>query len=125
MICEDVRQLLPEVAERGVRLAGPVEEHIAACEPCSVELADYRVVLGGLAGLADVTFEPSASFVERVVAAGQGEMGRWSVGRRLLADPRVRYAAISVGGAAVVGAAAVRVVRRRSARRSARLAATV
>lgn len=70
-----------------------------------------------LAGLRQETEDPSEGFSARVLAVVGRPAVRWrGDARRLAFDPRVRVAAASVGGL-VVGAAAVAILWRRSARR--------
>ena len=42
--CNQVRPLLPELAEGALHEAGPVEAHVAGCPGCSLELSDTRRV---------------------------------------------------------------------------------
>ncbi|HEX2266988.1 MAG TPA: hypothetical protein VHI97_02140, partial [Actinomycetota bacterium] len=69
-----------------------------------------------MSALRDVMTEPPPGFLGRVL----GEvpyMSRRSVIKRVAADERFQYAALSLGGA-LVGAAAMGLLWRRSARRS-------
>ena len=61
MRCEDVRPMLPELAERGLRPVGPVEVHLSRCADCSEELRRYRSVIMGLAELRDGLEEAPAA----------------------------------------------------------------
>jgi hypothetical protein len=111
MRCEDVRPLLSQVAEGSLRIAGPVEAHLAECAACTADLEQYRDLMAGLGGLTDVLVEPSAGFLDRVLAEIPGPQGRL---RRVAVNRRVVF---SVGGA-VVGATAVGLLWRRNARRT-------
>jgi anti-sigma factor RsiW len=115
MRCEEVRQLLPELAEGELREAGPVEAHLASCVACSGELRRYRMIVLELASLRENLVEPADGFLERMLALAPAS--RWRVlTRRAATDGRVQVAAASVGGL-LVGAAALGLMRRRAARR--------
>ena len=121
MRCDEVRPLLPELAEGAVREAGEVEAHLASCPACSAELGRYRAVMVQLSALRDDLVEPPVGAVDRALA----RVPAWRRGllsRRAVADPRVRVAALSVGGV-MLGAVAIGLLRRRSARRGLILAA--
>ena len=115
MRCEQVRPRLPELAE-GIPSEPEVERHLATCSSCSAELEGYRSIVADMGALRDVMTEPPQGFLERVLAEVP-YMSRRSVLRRVAADERFQYAALSLGGA-LVGAAAIGLLWRRSARRS-------
>ena len=116
MRCEEVRPLLAELAEGKLQVAGPVQSHLAACAACSHELRRYRAIVLELATLREDLLEPPAGFLQRVLALTP--TSRWRVlSRRAATDPRLQVAAASMGGL-LVGAAAVGLLRRRSARRT-------
>ena len=113
---DEVRPLIPELAEGLPREAGEVQLHLETCASCSAELEQYRSIVLELGVLRDVVAEPPAGFLDRALA--QVEDGpRRSVLKRVAADERLQYAALSLGGA-LVGAAAIGLLWRRSARRS-------
>ncbi|HEX8100169.1 MAG TPA: hypothetical protein VF660_08210 [Actinomycetota bacterium] len=116
MKCEEVRPLIPELAEGLPREAGEVELHLETCVACSAELERYRSVVLALGALQDVVMEPPAGFLDRTLAQVR-EGPRRSVMSRVATDGRLQYAALSLGGA-LVGAAAIGLLWRRSARRS-------
>lgn len=116
MKCEQVRPLLPELAEGNLREAGEVERHIASCAKCSAELDRYRTVILELAALRQVLSEPSPGFLERVLSEIPERNWRALV-HRAASDERVHYAAFSLGGA-VVGATAIALLWRRAGRRA-------
>lgn len=116
MNCEQVRPLMPELAEGVPREVGEAELHLATCASCSAELERYRSIVLQLGSLRDVDVDPPPGFLGRVLAEVP-EVPRRSVIRRVAADERVQYAAFSLGGA-LVGAAAIGLLWRRSARRS-------
>lgn len=93
------------------------EVHLATCEECARELAQYREVVAAVGSLRDALEEPSAGFPQRAVAHVLGSERRW-VGRvRWLAhDRRIHVAAASVGGA-IVGAGVLGLLWWRAARR--------
>lgn len=115
MRCEDVRAALPELAESGLRLAGPVEAHIEACPACSEELRRYRTLVLALAALRDEVIEPREGFLGRVLSE-LPEAARAGFLRRVAGDERVHRAVFSLGGA-VVGASAIALLWWRAARR--------
>jgi anti-sigma factor RsiW len=105
MTCEEVRPLLPELAEGIPREAGAVEVHLATCAACSAELARYRSIILELNALREVLSEPSEGFLAGVLA--QIPESSWrTLAQRLAADDRLHYAVFSLGGA-VVGATAI------------------
>ena len=116
MRCEQVRPLLPELAEGVPREAGDVERHLATCTSCSAELQGFRSLIAEMGALRDVVTEPPPEFLGRVLAEVSDAPQR-SVLRRVASDERFQYAALSLGGA-VVGAAAIGLLWRRSARRA-------
>jgi hypothetical protein len=120
--------MLPELAESGLRPAGPAEAHLVACSACSRDLEQYRSTIALLSDLRGQAVEPSVGFLGRVLARmPEGleepevfaflERGRAAGLRRVVTDERFRRAAISVGGVAV-GAAAIGLLWWRSARRT-------
>ena len=116
MKCEQVRPLLPELAEGVPPEAGEVERHLATCASCSAELEGYRNLIAEMGGLRDVLAEPPPGFLGRVLGEVP-DAARRSVLKRVASDERFQYAAFSLGGA-LVGAAAIGLLWRRSARRS-------
>jgi hypothetical protein len=119
MRCEEVRPLLPELAERGLRPVGPVEIHLSTCPVCSEELRRYRSVVVGLAELRERLDEAPAALLDRILAEIP-ETERRRVLVRMASDERVQHAALSLGGA-VVGATAVGLLWWRAARRTVRV----
>jgi hypothetical protein len=119
MRCEEVRPLLPELAEGGLRPAGPVEVHLSTCAECSEELRRYRSVVLALAELRDGLEEAPAALLDRILAQ-MPETDRRRVLVRVATDERVQHAALSLGGV-VVGATAVGLLWWRAARRTVRV----
>ena len=105
MRCEEVRPLLPELAEGIPREAGAVEVHLVTCAACSAELARYRMIILELSALREVLSEPSEGFLGRVLAQIPESTWRALV-QRVASDERLHYAVLSLGGA-VVGATAI------------------
>jgi anti-sigma factor RsiW len=115
MRCEEVRSLLPEVAEGVPREAGEVEEHLATCQSCSAELARYRSVILQLATLREALADPPEGFLARALA--QIPERNWrAFAQRVASDERLHRAVFSLGGA-VVGATAIGLLWWRIARR--------
>jgi predicted anti-sigma-YlaC factor YlaD len=105
MRCEEVRPLLPDLAEGGPRPVGPVEVHLSTCQACTANLQRYRAVILELAAMQDETAEPPEGFLDRLLA-DLPEAHRRRLLARVAADERVQAAALSIGGA-VVGASAI------------------
>jgi anti-sigma factor RsiW len=105
MRCEEVRPLLPDLAEGIPREAGAVEVHLATCADCSAELARYRGIILELSALREVLSDPSEGFLGRVLAQIPESSWRSRV-HRVASDERLHYAVFSLGGA-VVGATAI------------------
>jgi hypothetical protein len=116
MRCEQIRPLLPELAEGNLREAGEVERHLVSCVRCSAELGRYRTVVLELAALREVLSEPSPAFLERVLSEIPERNWRMLV-HRAASDDRLHYAALSLGGV-VVGATAIALLWRRAGRRA-------
>ena len=93
------------------------EVHLATCEECARELAQYREVVAAVGSLRDAMEEPRPGFPQRAVAHVLGSERRWVGRARWLAhDRRVHVAAASVGGV-IVGAGVLGLLWRRAARR--------
>ncbi len=119
MRCEEVRPLLPELAEGTPRPVGPVEVHLSACPACSAELQRYRRLILELAGMRGRLEDPGPELLERLLAqVPEAEPRR--ILARVAADDRVQHAALSLGGAAV-GATAVGLLWWRATRRAVRV----
>ena len=104
MRCEEVRPLLPDLAEGIPREAGEVEVHLATCAACSAELARYRSIILELSALREVLAEPSDGFLARLL--GQIPESSWrALVQRVASDERLHFAVFSLGGAVVGGAA--------------------
>jgi anti-sigma factor RsiW len=113
--CEDVRLLLPEVAEGLPHRAGEVDRHLASCAACRADLERYRALLAGLGELREETVDPPPALLGRLLE--RAPRSRWeALGGRAIPPKRVRRAAYSLGGVAV-GAAAVGLLWRRRTRR--------
>lgn len=116
MRCEDVRPVLAELAEGGLREAGDIERHLAGCPTCSADLARYRAVVLGLNALRGVLTDPPEGFLGRVLAEIPESQWRAYL-HRVVADDRLQHAVLSLGGA-VVGATAIGLLWWRAARRT-------
>ena len=119
MKCEELRPLIPELAEGALRAVGPVEVHIGSCPRCSEDLRVYRSLLLELGFLRDDELEAPDGFLERLLAE-LPEAQRRRLLARVAADERVQHAAFSVGGV-VVGATAIGLLWWRAARRGVRV----
>jgi hypothetical protein len=97
-----------------------LEVHLATCQECAGELAQYRGLLGTMSSLRHQLEETPPGFTAGVLAlVAAAEQGWGERVLRVAHDPRAHLAAASVGGL-VVGAVAIgviwwRTVRRRSA----------
>jgi hypothetical protein len=114
MRCEEVGQLLPELAVGNLREAGEVERHLASCAGCSADLRRYRTLLVEMSSLRDVVAEPGPEFLQRMLSSIPERDWRTML-HRVASDERVHVAAVSLG--AVLGAAAIGLLWWRSARR--------
>src|SRR2546427_10784814 len=68
MTCEEVRAVLPDVAEGGPRSVGPVQVHLSSCSDCTEELKRYRAVVLELGMLRDDVIEPPDELLARLLA---------------------------------------------------------
>jgi hypothetical protein len=95
------------------------EVHLATCRDCADELARYREVVSAVGALGD-TLEPApVDLPDRVLAHVLEAEPRWiGRARRVIHDRRVHVAAASLGGA-LLGAGAMVILWRRTARRPA------
>ena len=116
MRCEQVRPLLPEMAEGVLREAGAAERHVASCLECAGELGQLRTVVLELAALRDEVVDPAPEFLERILARVPEDQ-RPRLLHRVASDERLHLAALSLGGA-VVGATAIGLLWWRAARRA-------
>ena len=114
MRCEDVRPLLPELAEGRLRESGPAEVHLASCAICSSELARYRELVASMAALRHEMIEPPPGLLELIMTEAPQ---RAPLVRRVAGDERFQHAALSLGGV-VVGATAMGLLWWRLARRT-------
>lgn len=117
MTCEDAGELLPELAAGELSVESPVREHVAGCAACTHELAEFRALHRGLAGLGAVVVAPPVGFLGRVLAEIPSRHWRFVLARAV-GDARVHHAAFSFGGA-VIGATAVALISWRALRRRA------
>lgn len=118
MRCEEARGLLPKYVGEGEPYPHELEVHLATCRGCAREEGRYRRVLSMVESLRDVTEPPPAGLAESVMMllSRRDVVWRGRV-RRVAYDPRARYAAVSLGGA-MVGAAALALLRWRQGRRA-------
>jgi anti-sigma factor RsiW len=116
MRCEEVQELLPEMAEGAIAVAGALERHVASCPSCAAELGQFRAIVLELGTLRDVVVDPPAGSLERVLDRTRRSI-RLRLVQRVAADDRVRRAALSMAGAAV-GATAIGLLWWRAAHRS-------
>jgi hypothetical protein len=114
MRCEDVRPLLPELAEGRLRESGPAEVHLASCGVCSAELASYRELVAMMAALRHEMIEPPPGLLDLIMTQAPE---RRPLVRRVAGDERFQHAALSLGGV-VVGATAMGLLWWRLARRT-------
>jgi len=118
MRCEEVVALLPGYAGEEEPYPHGLEVHLATCRSCATEDARYREVLSGVRALRDLGRQAPDGLALRVTERTARPDVAWrGHARRLRRDPRTRYAAVGIGGA-VVGAAAIAFLVRRSSRRS-------
>jgi anti-sigma factor RsiW len=114
MRCEQARELLPAYVDEHLHEEAFLEVHLATCEDCSALLAEYRRMLDDLSALKDRGDLTPIDLVERVLASIPSPVLGARLQRSIRAHP-VLVTALSVGGAAAVGAAtaALVLVRRR------------
>ena len=122
MRCEEVRPILPELAEGGPRPTGEVQAHISECRTCATELGQLREVVLRM-GTMRVRFEePPPGFVGRVLeTVADAPAVSPGLVRRVTDSDRFQYAAFSLGGA-VVGAGAIGLLWWRRSRRETSMA---
>jgi hypothetical protein len=123
MRCEEARAVLPEYVGEDEPFPREMEVHLATCAGCAAEERAYREALAEVAAIGAET-EPVPPRLLGEVLSGLTRPDRVrGLARRLAHDRstpyvRARYAAASLGGV-VVGAAAIAIIRRRTARRAA------
>ncbi|HUM05422.1 MAG TPA: hypothetical protein VLT90_08170 [Terriglobales bacterium] len=104
MNCNEVRELLPDVAAGMNTAAGDVQTHIASCSACAAKLQGFRQTMMLLDEWQAP--EPSPYFDTRLGARLREEMGRPAVGwLHWLRRPAwaVAVAVLIVAGAALIG----------------------
>lgn len=102
MPCDDLREVLPAVADGSTLLTGADRDHVEHCLPCQAELVQYRRLLRQLRALRTDVLEPAPGLVADVLAALE-EAGERRALRELLGGRRVAY----LGGIAAATAAGV------------------
>jgi predicted anti-sigma-YlaC factor YlaD len=108
MNCKEIRELLPDLAEvDGIHRAAPaVEEHIASCEKCALDLREMQKTMSLLDEWEAP--EPSAYFDTRMQARLREEMARPAVSwRNWFRAPAwaMSFAAVLFAGAIGIGVA--------------------
>lgn len=94
-----------------------LEVHLATCQECAGELAQYRGLLGKMTSLRHQLEETPPGFTAGVLAiVAAAEQGWGERVLRVAQDPRAHVAAASVGGL-IVGAVAIGVIWWRTVRR--------
>ena len=122
MRCEEVRPILPELAEGGAPPAGRIQDHIAGCLACATELGQLRDVVLRMEAMRFRFEEPPAGFLGRVLTTvAEAPAFSPSLVRRVAGSERFQYAAFSLGGA-VVGAGAIGLLWWRRSRRETSMA---
>jgi len=101
MQCDQVAELLPEVASGSVLLDGPSRAHVETCLRCQAEVVQYRKLLRALRALRIEVLEPSPGLLTDVLAS-LGEAGERRALMELVAGHRVAY----LGGIAAAATAA-------------------
>lgn len=118
MRCDEAEALLPVYAGEDEPYPHGLEVHLATCRSCATEDARYREVLREVRSLREAGESLPDGLALRVAErAARLDVAWRGYARRVTHDPRARYAAAGIGGA-VVGAAAIAFLLRRSGRRS-------
>ena len=123
MRCDEVRLILPEYAGEDEPFPQEVEVHLATCTGCAAEERAYREALTLVSAIGGETEPLPPRFLEDVLSRLTRPDHARAAARRFAHDRsaryiRARYAAVSLGGV-MVGAAALAIIRRRTARRAA------
>ena len=125
MRCEDLAEVLPELADLSrpgdVVVDAAIQEHVETCLRCQAELARYRKLLRALQLLRTRYLEPTPGLFAETLTALEVAAERRAM-RSVLTGKKMAYAG-AIGGAAVAaGGAAVAVLIARSRQRHSGLA---
>jgi hypothetical protein len=99
--CDQLADVLPELATGGADLDPTERRHVEHCLRCQAELVQYRKLLRAMRALRTETLEPAPGLLAEVLA-GLGEAGERHAIRAILTGRRVAY----LGGIAAATAAA-------------------
>ena len=103
MQCDQIADLLSEVADGSLQLERDARRHVDSCLRCQVELVQYRKLLRALHTLRTEVLEPAPGLLTDILA-GLEHAGERHAVRSMLTGRRIAY----VGGiatAATAGAA--------------------
>lgn len=101
--CEDVADLLAEVAGNGAIADRSARRHVESCLRCQADLVQYRKLLRALHNLRTEVLEPTPGLLTDILANLEAAGERHAV-RSMLTGKRLAYAG-GIAAAATAGAA--------------------
>jgi hypothetical protein len=114
--CDQLADLLAEVASTEAQLAPAERRHVEHCLRCQAELVQYRKLLRAMRAMRTEVLEPAPGLLAEVLA-GLEEAGERHAIRAILSGRRVAYLGglAAATAAAGVGSALIVARRRRAA----------
>lgn len=103
MRCDDVAELLPEVADGSAMTDRAARRHVEGCLRCQAELVQYRKLLRALHNLRTEVLEPAPGLLPEILATLEAAGERHAL-RSMLTGRRLAYAG-GIAAATAAGAA--------------------
>jgi hypothetical protein len=120
MQCDDVMELLGDVADGSVLLDHSARRHVDRCLRCQAELVQYRKLLRALHTLRTEVLEPAPGLLSDILATIE-EAGERHAVRSMLTGRRLAYVS-GIAAAATAGAAGAIIFATRTRKSRVRLA---
>jgi hypothetical protein len=113
--CDEVTDLLSDVADGTTVLERSARRHVDRCLRCQAELVQYRKLLRALHSLRTEVLEPAPGLLADILATLE-EAGERNAVRSMLRGRRIAYAG-GIAAAATAGAAGAILIATRGRRR--------
>lgn len=112
MRCDQLVDVLPELATDAGHLDAAQRRHVEHCLRCQAELVQYRRLLRAMRALRTETLDPAPGLLADVLA-GLGEAGERHAIRGVLTGRRVAYLSGIAAATAAAGVGSALIVARR------------
>lgn len=110
MQCDEIADLLAEVADGGVIHDRAARRHVERCLKCQAELVQYRKLLRALHHLRTEVLVPAPGLLSEVLASLEAAGERQAI-RSMLSGRRLAYAGGIAAAAAAAGTGAILLAR--------------